>query len=418
MKLEESYNFLTRYFADQIDSSKSQWGNVLCWGWGSYVNVLAESGCTLTVIEGDSAVYAEAVSDYKLGLPKFIHHKSFDEGYVTFPLLEDNKYDLIFIGDEMSLDCLLIAKQVVSGYGMIVISADNKAKCAHVVREFPWVRDYESIFLMSNNKEESRKIMRGFKLDEDSTRNTTMGMQETLLELYKRMTSGKPFTYLRFGDADLHFIDDINCRLNKRHDPNPNMSKELESSFKVEDPDYLLGGVVNAGIFKKKESKLHEISQKFHSGRTYYSAVCFHTMYCDGPEPSEDCATKHKFVDYVKDCFWDRKVLFIGGKSVAGNPLVQKVFNVAHTIEFSDRNAYSMLDAKQKEIERCVDDYDILVVALGQATRCLGWRLWDAGIRTQYFDVGSTVDALSERHLRSWIKNNSKKVEVYKKIFL
>jgi hypothetical protein len=63
-----------------------------------------------------------------------------------------------------------------------------------------------------------------------------------------------------------------------------------------------------------------------------------------------------------------------------------------------------MLNEKMEQIEANIPHFDIVVSALGQATRVLGYRLWAKGFRTQYFDVGSVVDALANRQLRSWIK--------------
>ena len=71
----------------------------------------------------------------------------------------------------------------------------------------------------------------------------------------------------------------------------------------------------------------------------------------------------------------------------------------------------------EKNIQNENPKYDIVISALGQATRVLGKRLWNKGIRTQYFDIGSTVDALAERHLRTWIKRHADKVEHYKEVW-
>jgi hypothetical protein len=110
-------------------------------------------------------------------------------------------------------------------------------------------------------------------------------------------------------------------------------------------------------------------------------------------------------------------VLFIGGLSVARDIVVRKAFHVVATIELPDRNAYKALDTKMSQIEKNIPKFDIVVSALGQATRVLAYRLWKTGLRTQYFDVGSVVDALSKRSLRSWIKKVPELQSKYEQAF-
>jgi hypothetical protein len=231
-----------------------------------------------------------------------------------------------------------------------------------------------------------------------------------LSELRRRFVSGDPFFYLRFGDADLFFMEDPAFDKNRRHDPNPRMSKELRSAFMVNDPDYLVACVAGGGVFKGKEGRLKEIASKFHVGNVYRSAVALHTTYVNDPEA---------FASFVRDCFWGRRVLLVGGISVCRDILVRKAFGVTATIELTDRNAYSVLDAQMDRIRKNVPKFDVMVSALGQATRVLGGRLWHEGLRdVQYFDVGSTVDALAGRQLRSWIKRHADRREVYERMFL
>ena len=70
------------------------------------------------------------------------------------------------------------------------------------------------------------------------------------------------------------------------------------------------------------------------------------------------------------------------------------------------------------QIEKNIPKFDVVISALGQATRVLGYRLWAKGLRTQYFDVGSVVDALADRNLRSWIKKVPELREKYEKAFM
>jgi hypothetical protein len=233
--------------------------------------------------------------------------------------------------------------------------------------------------------------------------------RDTLEEVSARFASGKPFTYLRFGDADLFFIADPSFDKNRRHDPNPAMSKELADAFSIEHPDYLIGCSSAGGWGAEKIQELTKISSMFHEGCRYYSAVALQVCYTEDPD---------RFVRFVKDAFWGKRVLLVGGESICRSPLVKKALGVTATIELSDRNAYGMLDSKMAQIEKNVPKFDVIISALGQCTRVLGGRLWLKGLKTQYFDVGSIIDALAERSLRSWIRNQPKElIEGYKKMF-
>jgi hypothetical protein len=186
------------------------------------------------------------------------------------------------------------------------------------------------------------------------------------------------------------------------------MSEELGRSFMIDDSRYNIGCVAGGKVFNY-DGRLRGIADRYHNGKTYYSAIALHQTYISNPD---------RFENFVKACFHGKRVLFIGGQSVARSPLVQKVFNISTKIELSDRNAYVQLNALLPSIEKNVQTHDVTIVALGQATRCLAGRLWFKGYRNiKFFDVGSTVDALAERPLRSWIKKNIDQVKIYKDRF-
>jgi hypothetical protein len=232
--------------------------------------------------------------------------------------------------------------------------------------------------------------------------------KETIKILRERFSNSDPFTYVRFGDADLYFMDDPQFKLNRRHDPSPNLSLGIRKAFTITDQDYLIGCVAGTDLFRDSQKKLIQIASAHGQERDYYSPVALHKLYRN---------TK-RFTEFVSEVFQDKKILLIGGESICQSDLVLKVFNVSESIALSDRNAFYKLDSSMKDIEEKIPKYDIVISALGQGTRVLAGRLWRKKIKTQYFDVGSVVDALAERPLRTWIEAHSFLVEDYKKIFL
>lgn len=334
------------------------------------------------------------------------------EGYINYPIWRNLKehgkltpeYDLIFVDGRSRFDCVTAASLLVKDDGVVVIHDTHRKNYLPATELFPHVVNFEKLRTIAMSKS-PLEVFGG-----PPKPNTVMSDEDTLEDLRRRFVSGDPFFYMRFGDADLFFIDDPNFSKNRRHDPVPGLGKELKEAFMIEHPDYLVGCVANGKVFKRYDDKLRAIADNFHEGRTYCSAVAFHTMYVNEPE---------KFVSFVKECFQDKRVLLVGGHSICRNPLVRKVLNVTATIELTDRNAYQQLDKQMNRIEKNVPKFDIIISALGQATRVLAKRLWVAGHRDiQYFDVGSTVDALAERPLRSWIRRHADKVEFYKKAFM
>jgi predicted O-methyltransferase YrrM len=360
-------------------------------------------------------------------------------GYINYPifrLLEEGKdlkkYDLIFVDGRSRFDCIVAAKLMLKEGGVILLHDAHRGNYLPAVKSFPHHKVFKELrtaimsdkpmdFLKSFSGEidkkksilesltESKPVERKPVISSSAKKSKVLSYDDTMEDLNKRFASGDPFMYLRFGDADLFFIDDPNFSKNRRHDKNPAMASELSSAFSVEHSDYLIGCVAGGKVFASKDSRLKEIAQKFHIGKTYHSAVALQVLYMKNPEG---------FVKFCKDNFWGKRVLLIGGHTIARDILVRKAFNVTATIEFTDRNAYKMLDSKMIQIEKNIPKFDIVVSALGQATRVLGYRLWANGHRTQYFDVGSAVDALAgKNHLRSWIKRVPELRDKYNKAF-
>jgi hypothetical protein len=187
------------------------------------------------------------------------------------------------------------------------------------------------------------------------------------------------------------------------------MSKELREAFQIDDPAYMIACVAGGNVFEKYEQQLIDIAENYHGDRTYYSAICIHELYIKNTD---------KFTEFVNTCFHGKKVAMVGGVSVCNDPLVKKMFNVSETLSLTDRNAYEHLKGNMRHIKRLAEENDILISALGQTTRVLAKRLWQNDYRDiQYFDVGSTVDALSGRPLRSWIRRHADRRAIYQKVF-
>ena len=398
--------------------------NVLEWGPGHSTQVIRDGSpkAKILTLEHNPAFMAKAKvrfgDDKNIELvQRAISTKGGgSNGYSNYPLWLNVKkhgavvpeYDLIFVDGRARFDCLMAAFQLIKDDGVVILHDAHRKNYLPAVEVFPHTQTYADARTIVMSKS-PLKVLESF--DNKPLPNKFLSEASTMDELSARFRSGKPFTYLRFGDADLLFINDPKFNKNRRHDPNPAMSADLANSFSVVHPDYLIGCAAK-GVFGTnyaKENRLEAITDEYHEGRSFYSAVAFQVLYTKDPEG---------FFKFVKEVFHTRRVLLVAGESVCKSPFVRKVLSVNAAIEFSDRNAFRMLDEKMPQVEKNVGKFDIIVSALGQATRCMGWRLWDAGHRTQYFDIGSVIDALAERPLRSWIKRCPEMLGKYKKMFV
>ena len=109
----------------------------------------------------------------------------------------------------------------------------------------------------------------------------------------------------------------------------------------------------------------------------------------------------------------------IGGPTVCNSKPVHKAFNIHICIELTDTNAYDTLtDSVLDKIVATIVDCDVVISALGHASTVLGKRLYKLGVKTQFIDIGSVVDAISGVKTRGWIKKNNEYVEIKRKEFL
>ncbi len=209
--------------------------------------------------------------------------------------------------------------------------------------------------------------------------------------------------FLRFGDGD--FLIMSNQGRDSFHEFSVELRDELIESFSIEDKSYMISssiGMVNEGRMRKGlfatfdyDDRLRDISKSLKPGQTLYNAIAL--AYKSVFDPVW-------FIDFLNGCVRNKRVLFIGGKSVCGNSLINSVFNVNYEISFPDSDAYNELAEKYDSIKEQCDNFDIVVCAIGMGTRVLAKRLWKDNVNVQFLDIGSIVDALCEIKTRTWIK--------------
>ena len=241
--------------------------------------------------------------------------------------------------------------------------------------------------------------------------NSELGAGETLKQLQRMLIKRTPFFYQRFGDADLYFMEDPWFNLNRRHQPKTRkFGQELMEAFVINDPRYLIAVALNFHDWHKdKNRELADIVGKFHRHKQFWNAIALHTVFLkDFP----------RFKKFLR-AFRNKKVCLIGGETICRSSVVLKAFNIQECVEFPDTNAYDVLNSKMAKTVEVILRNEVTISALGQATRILGKRLWNIGVKEiQYFDVGSVVDALAGAETRTWIEKNQKLIEEQRKPWL
>lgn len=224
--------------------------------------------------------------------------------------------------------------------------------------------------------------------------------EETWQTLKDRFASRKPFTYIRFGDVELHLMRYIDRDRPPRHRASYALQQELLKSFAIRHPDYLLATVAGANLkqtrpYAERESHLRSIVREAGAAKVYESAVAVQRILAGDPQ---------EFLSFLR-LFQQRKVVLLSGPTICNSKVVKKAFNIARTAEVSDTCAFDYLDRCEREILTVVNWSDIVVSALGSGTCPLAWRLWHQGIRKTFFDVGSVVDGLNGMLSRAWMVN-------------
>lgn len=251
-----------------------------------------------------------------------------------------------------------------------------------------------------------------------------ISVEKTKIVIYDRLKSEEDFSFVRFGDGDLHLIDGHGSE--QRHRNSPALRKELKGALLIDDPRFIQSSTAlsyndgsNSYFWIKDEKTkkafdldLYKTQSRVIPGRELYHALAIQHAFENDPE---------WFVEWVS-FLKDRKVLLVAGDALCGSKLVTAAFNVATEISFpGTTDAYYHLDDKMDEIYEESQKHDVIIPVIGMATRVLAKRLFVLfeGNKT-VLDIGVTMDALAEAAHRGWTQTVIDKgiVNKYKGIFL
>jgi len=251
-------------------------------------------------------------------------------------------------------------------------------------------------------------------------------IEQTSNHLDTLINGGSPFYFVRFGDGDLTLIQ--GAPNEQRHRNSVKLRQELREALQIFDLNYVVAST--AGSFEDGSGSYFWIKNRVQ--QQILDGQLRHIWKLLRGNPDEgyhalifQYAFEHKlewFVKFIDTMFYDKKVLLVAGEPLCNSNLIEKMFNIKHTVSFTGvDNAYYALDRKMEEILDKLQTCDIILPVIGMATRVLAKRLWkDHNIRNKsLIDIGVTMDALAEAPHRGWTQRviNEGVIEKYKKYY-
>jgi len=221
-----------------------------------------------------------------------------------------------------------------------------------------------------------------------------------VIEVFK---NEKNAIYSRFGDGDVEIMMGND---QQNHHFSEELSAELKEAFSIADENYLKGLAVNYPIekgmsyglflpFTKNQVMEEYLKNNFSipENYEYESAVFFHYL----------AVFKPKMIKALLDeIIRPKKKMFIG--NIPNESIEKLIGKVDYHIETPFKDAYSTIDEWWPEVEKNLQNVDMVIPAAGMASRAINKRIWNLNVNVQSFDIGSVVDAVDSRKSRKWIK--------------
>jgi len=245
------------------------------------------------------------------------------------------------------------------------------------------------------------------------TRNT----QETFDRLCEKLDNNKKVYYSRFGDGDFAIMNGLR---EKMHAWSEELQTEMTEAFMIDDPLYVRGAMINYpleegmvdGVFApprtipgSSENASTRIenwlinNQKIHPDTLFDSHIMISYL-----SVFKQDMMKHFLDNYIRP----KKKMFINcltpGKEAEELDRIQRfVGDIDHFVQVPYEDAYYKMDEWWPEIEEFIDQVDLCLPAAGMAGRVVQKRLWNLNKEVHSLDLGSSIDAITQRSTRTWI---------------
>jgi len=210
--------------------------------------------------------------------------------------------------------------------------------------------------------------------------------QESFDLIIKKLRGGKPFSFVRFGDADyIIMYEKSRGRLigqSNRFKVTAELQREIIECHNIQDEDFLIGSVLNDSSGYLMQSYNTAIK------KSYLPPMKEHEWLVAMSCLQEILLTNtKKFLEFPREM---RKTNTMLVGSYNHERLSQIFGNIDFFVEVPRRNCYATIDDWYPKVLENKDKVGKIVLAAGQSSRIVAKRLWGSGDTT--IDVGSLGD--------------------------
>ncbi len=231
----------------------------------------------------------------------------------------------------------------------------------------------------------------------------TKGCIESFDHLCARMDASEKVYFLRYGDGEVRAMMGEDCPWFKTSE---GLVKELNESFVIDHPDYLLALGINMpfepgmskGVFAPYNDNDELEGFLLEKGlikpdKTFENQIFFHYLSVFDSE-----LMFNFFEKYIRP----KRKVFIG---CTPKDTAEKLYgHIDYYINIPPKNAYDSIDSWWPELLSSISSVDLVIPSAGAASNVIGKRLWELDKRVHVIDVGSIIDAVEGNTTRKWIK--------------
>lgn len=238
----------------------------------------------------------------------------------------------------------------------------------------------------------------------------TLNNSDSFDIIVNKLKIGKPFSFVRFGDADylMMFKENINKIIghNNKFLVTKELHDEIIETHNIIDEDFLIGSVIDTSI----DNKLYSYKHFFREYNITNLDINYNNLLSAVTLTETFCFNFNKFTDFIREVK-KYKIMFVGNyfhtnlKYLYGNQITEFV-------ETPTQNSFSKVDQIHSEILSKINDIDLIIFSTGQTSRIIIKRLWKNNINKIMLDVGSLSDfAVLDTFIEKYIpvRNNIKK---------
>lgn len=236
----------------------------------------------------------------------------------------------------------------------------------------------------------------------------TKNINDSFNYLNERLKQKERLFFVRFGDGEFITMLKQNHR---NYVYNENLDKEVQDSFNIKDNNYLISCPINypydefhaKGIYKQfswQEKMIELINNKnFNTSITFENPCIFQCMGVFKPK---------KLQQFLDTHVRSKKKMFIG--STDKNITESLYGKIDYFVKIPSKNAYENINEWWPEIEKNINNVDLIIPSAGSSSNAIALRLWQMNCSVKLIDLGSIVDAAAKKESRTWIRLQGHKI--------